>query len=110
MKKQPEELVVPPVESSIPTPKGRRTNPDSFINQVAALDVDETASRTVRIVADDASWENICQVREKSVQHLQNQIARAKKKSPGTEYTSSRGDFRNNAGDVFIVVTVTRTK
>lgn len=110
MSNHTEELVVPPVESTVPAPRGRRTNPDSFINQVAALDVDETASRTVRVKAEDTSWDAICQVREKSTQHLQNQISRARKKAPGSEFTSSVGDFRSRAGDVYIVVTVTRIK
>ncbi len=95
--------------SNASKPRGRRTNPDSFINIVAALDVDETASRAVRIPADEATWDTICLTREKSTQHLGNQISRARKKSPGTEFTRNVGDFRTASGDVFIVVTVTRT-
>lgn len=98
------------ITTAVPPPTGRRTNPDSFINQIASLDLHETASRALRIPAEETSWDNITQAHQKVAQSLHNQMARAKAKAPGTDFTSSRGDFRNPAGDVFVVATVTRIK
>ncbi len=107
-------LLVNNIDMGVPVPTGRRTNPDSFPNQIAILGVGESASRSIRIPAEEASWVNIQAAYTKLTQGLQHQILRARKKTAdaGTEhnYTSSRGDFRNATGDVFVTVVVTCTE
>ena len=83
-------------------------NPDSFISQIASLEIGQVASKAERIAGDEANWSTIQAASLGMRNSTTGQIRHAKNRTGG-EFTMASGDFRASNGDVMVIVTVTRT-
>lgn len=93
-----------------PLPPARAADPESFVMQIAKLQVGEVAARATRFNGESTAWSEIVAERAKQGRTLTTQVARAKaKRDVGNPvYTTTIGDMRSVEGDIFVVVTVTR--
>lgn len=98
---QPEEVPLPPV---------RAVDGESFVQQIAKLQIGEVAARATRFDGETTAWSEIVEEKAKQGRTLSTQVARAKAKRDVTNpvYTTTIGDMRSAEGDIFVVVTVTR--
>lgn len=91
-------------------PVGRAPDPDSFAQQIARLDIDETASRAVRLPAISTTVPTIREAKAKMRNVISGQVHKVKAKAEckGFTFTTSIGQFTADDGDTLVVMTVTR--
>lgn len=95
-----------------PLPPARAADPESFVMQIAKLQIGEVACRATRFGGEITPWSVIQEEKAKQGRTLTTQVARAKAKRDVSNpvYTTTIGDMRSVEGDIFVVVTVTRLK
>lgn len=92
-------------------PGARAVVPDSFAQQIARLDVGETASRAQRMPAESTTYPVILEAKAKMRNVIGSQVKNVKGKPEceGRLFTTAIGHFNATDGDTLVVVTVTRT-
>jgi hypothetical protein len=94
-----------------PIPSGRPVVPDSFAQQIARLEVGDTASRAQRMPAATTTYPVILEAKAKMRNVIGSQVKNVKDKPEceGRLFTTAIGNFNSPDGDTLVVVTVTRT-
>lgn len=100
----------PIIPEAAALPTGRVPDPDSFAQQIARLDVNDTASRAVRLPAETTTVPVIREAKAKMRNVISGQVHKVKAKAEchGFTYTTSIGHYTADDGDTIVVMTVTR--
>jgi hypothetical protein len=91
-------------------PEDRTTDPTAFMQQLARLDVGQTASKAIRLPADSTTHPMILEAKAKSRNVLKGQVGKVKAKADCADrtFTMSIGHFNADNGDTLVCATVTR--
>lgn len=105
-------LKIKPEAVPLPSPlvAGRPIDPDSFAQQMARLEVGETAARAIRYPSATTTYPVILEAKAKLRNVLSGQVknVKSKKECKGFKFTTAIGHFHAPDGDSLVMVTVTR--
>jgi hypothetical protein len=87
-----------------------RVHPNSRPNLIAALEVDQSYTESVRVSLDNTAKDDWLRAKTNLRNTLNKAASNAEKRLPGSEFTIEAGEFFTRSHDLMICVVVTRLK